>query len=207
MTSTLIYVHDPMCSWCWGFRPTHQKLMSLLEDKIAIKRYVGGLAPDSDAPMPDSMQQGLQETWRHIQHTIPGTEFNFDFWIDCNPRRSTYPSNRAVLAARKQGEQFDQVMTGEIQKAYYLQARNPSDNSTHIELAGEIGLDVERFEEDLISDEINQELVEELEFTRSIGLNSFPSMAVIKDGRYYGIPINYNDAQNMYDQIMTVVDA
>ncbi|MCP4060185.1 MAG: DsbA family protein, partial [Pseudoalteromonas sp.] len=23
MTQTkLIYVHDPMCSWCWGYKPT-----------------------------------------------------------------------------------------------------------------------------------------------------------------------------------------
>ncbi|MFT6977114.1 MAG: putative protein-disulfide isomerase, partial [Shewanella psychromarinicola] len=24
--TTLYYVHDPMCSWCWGYRPTWDTL-------------------------------------------------------------------------------------------------------------------------------------------------------------------------------------
>ena len=28
-TRTLIYVHDPMCSWCWGFRPTFERLCEI----------------------------------------------------------------------------------------------------------------------------------------------------------------------------------
>ena len=87
MKPTLIYVHDPMCSWCWGFEPVRAQLFAALDGRIPIRRLVGGLAPDSDAPMPAEMRLGLQQTWRRIQHTIPGSEFNFDFWSECSPRR------------------------------------------------------------------------------------------------------------------------
>ena len=80
MDKTLIYVHDPMCSWCWGFEPVRKKLFNHLHPSITIKRYVGGLAPDSNEPMPQQMQTMLQNTWRKIEQTIPGTEFNYDFW-------------------------------------------------------------------------------------------------------------------------------
>ncbi|MDF4306582.1 DsbA family protein, partial [Vibrio parahaemolyticus] len=26
MDIKLYYVHDPMCSWCWGYKPTIEKL-------------------------------------------------------------------------------------------------------------------------------------------------------------------------------------
>ncbi|MDH3537317.1 MAG: DsbA family protein, partial [Gammaproteobacteria bacterium] len=173
MQKQLIYVHDPMCSWCWGFEPTRRKLFAAIAGKMPIRRLVGGLAPDSDEPMPASMQNMLQQTWQRIEHMIPGTRFNYQFWDKCKPRRSTYPANRAVIAAREQGEDFDPLMTARIQQAYYLEASNPSDNSTLVELAAEIGLDVERFSGLLVSETLQQRLLAEIRQTRVMGIDSF----------------------------------
>ncbi|MBE8572891.1 DsbA family protein, partial [Vibrio sp. OPT46] len=30
MDIKLYYVHDPMCSWCWGYKPTLDKLKQQL---------------------------------------------------------------------------------------------------------------------------------------------------------------------------------
>ena len=77
---TLFYIHDPMCSWCWGFRPVWQQLEQQLSTTVNIVYIVGGLAPDSDQPMAMAMQQTLAATWQRIQQQIPGIEFNYDFW-------------------------------------------------------------------------------------------------------------------------------
>ena len=201
MQTALYYVHDPMCSWCWGFEPTRAQLFATLAGHIKIERMVGGLAPDSDAPMPEGMRLGLQQTWRRIQQIIPGTEFNFDFWEKCAPRRSTYPANRAVIAARGQGEEYDSLMTARIQRAYYLEARNPSDNETLVELAANIGLDVERFSEDLVSEATQRNLLTEIQSVRAIGIDSFPSLAVQNAGKLTHIGLNYTDADAMLRQI------
>ena len=198
---TLIYVHDPMCSWCWGFEPTRQAIFDAIGDRLQIRRLVGGLAPDSDAPMPESMQQMLQQTWQRIGQTIPGTRFNFEFWEKFAPRRSTYPANRAVIAAREQGADYDQAMTARIQQAYYLEARNPSDNSTLIELATEIGLDADKFAECLVAESTQQLLMTEIQSTRALGIDSFPSMAVHRNGELHHIGLNYTDPQAMLEQI------
>ena len=68
-------------------------------DKLSIEYKVGGLAPDSDEPMPLDMQQFLQQTWHRIEQQL-GTKFNHDFWHTAQPRRSTYPACRAVLVAK-----------------------------------------------------------------------------------------------------------
>lgn len=166
MKDTLIYVHDPMCSWCWGFEPTRKIIFEAIGNRMQIRRMVGGLAPDSDQPMPESMRLMLQQTWQRIEQSIPGTRFNYAFWDDCSPRRSTYPANRAVIAARQQGDSFDPVMTARIQQAYYLEAKNPSDYSVLVDLAADIGLDVERFAESLESDALQQQLLAEIESAR-----------------------------------------
>lgn len=201
MRDTLIYVHDPMCSWCWGFEPTRKIIFETVADRMQIRRMVGGLAPDSDQPMPDSMCLMLQQTWQRIEQSIPGTRFNYAFWDECSPRRSTYPANRAVIAAREQGESFDPLMTARIQQAYYLEAKNPSDNSVLVELAADIGLDVERFAESLESDALQQQLLAEIESTRAIGINSFPSLAVHRDGILRHIGLSYTDPEAMLSQI------
>ena len=206
MQTTLFYVHDPMCSWCWGFESTRAQLFAELEGRVPVQRLVGGLAPDSDAPMPDAMRAGLQQTWQRIQQTIPGTEFNFDFWTECAPRRSTYPSNRAVIAARMQDPKFDSIMTGRIQRAYYMEAKNPSDNETLIELARDIGLDVERFSADLVDKATHQKLLAEIQSTRAMGLDSFPSLAVVNAGHLSYVGLNYTDMGAMLRQVEELIE-
>lgn len=204
MQTILYYVHDPMCSWCWGFEATREKLFAALDSRIQIRRLVGGLAPDSEQPMPEPMRNMLQQTWQRIALTIPGTRFNFEFWEKCQPRRSTYPANRAVIAARAQGEAFDPLMTARIQRAYYLEARNPSDNSTLVDLAADIGLEREHFAQALVAPVTQQLLISEIQHSRALGIDSFPSLAVEKSGRLHHIGLSYTDPQAMLSQIESI---
>ncbi|MFT7387314.1 MAG: putative protein-disulfide isomerase [Candidatus Endobugula sp.] len=203
---TLYYLHDPMCSWCWGFRPTWNALRELLTKvypQITIQYVLGGLAPDSDEPMPLAMQEMLATTWRRIPQVVPSAIFNHDFWRICHPRRSTYLSCRGVIAATQQSAASEEPMILAIQQAYYLHAQNPSDTETLINCAGSIGLNVDRFERDLNSPDTEQLLQNNIEHYRQLALQSgvsgFPGLvlglAVLDNQeakhRYYGIDIDY----------------
>jgi putative protein-disulfide isomerase len=194
---TLYYIHDPMCSWCWGFAPVLDDMLHSLPAGVEVRRLLGGLAPDSDEPMPEELRDLLQQTWRRIQSHIPGTEFNFDFWTRCMPRRSTYPACRAVIAARRQDTGYDSAMTRAIQRAYYLEARNPSDTSTLTELAGELGLDTAAFVRDLASSSVDRELADERARAETLGVDSYPSLVLVDAGPPTAVPIDYHDAGPM----------
>jgi putative protein-disulfide isomerase len=174
----LCYFHDPMCSWCWGFRPIWEEITSQLPANIEIKYLLGGLAPDSDEPMPQTMQDDIAGYWRKIQGHIPNTEFNFDFWKQCEPRRSTYPACRAVIATCKQQAKLEREMIKAIQTAYYLKAQNPSNTDTLIQLATDLGLDSMQFTQDLQSQDSQDQLQKEIMFSREIGAQGFPSMII-----------------------------
>ncbi|MGF1776397.1 DsbA family protein [Vibrio nomapromontoriensis] len=187
-TATLYYVYDPMCSWCWGFKPTWGIIENSLKQEITIQYVLGGLAPDTDVAMPEAMQRQIASYWQRIEQEL-GAEFNYEFWSKNTPRRATYPACRAILAARKQNA--EQAMNQAIQQGYYLQAKNPSDNNVLIALAQDIGLDMVQFETDFLRQSTQQALLEEIQFARSMGGNSFPSLFVSQQGRVTALPIDY----------------
>lgn len=182
-----------MCSWCYAFRKVWGQLQSALAGTVPIVRVLGGLAADDDQPMAQAMQQMIQQHWRRIQALVPDTEFNFDFWTECQARRSTYPACRAVIAAANQGQDREEEMIQAIQNAYYRQARNPSDYQTHIELAGEMNLDVEKFRQDLASDAVNDELMRQINLTINTGIPGFPSLVLQGDNTVQAIQHDYQD--------------
>ena len=191
-----------MCSWCWAFRLSLNTLIEELPKEINIIRLLGGLATDSDLPMPENTREYVLQNWRAIEKQVPETKFNYDFWEKCKPRRSTYPACRAVIAARKQKDVFDTAMTLAIQEAYYLEARNPSDYETLINLAEEIGADKNKFSKDVRSTETDKILEEEIQQSKSLDLKSLPSLLFIDGERKIRIEPDYLDAQVMLDQIV-----
>jgi putative protein-disulfide isomerase len=203
----LYYVHDPMCSWCWGFERTRKQLFDRLAiEGIEVVRLLGGLAPDSDEPMTQEMRDYLQQTWRRIRQRIPGTEFNFDFWTLCEPRRSTWPACRAVIAAREQGGEYDERMTRAIQEAYYLQARNPSEQPVLVGLAGELGLDTGRFVRRLNAPETQSQLDDEMQQGRAMNATSFPGLVLEIDGACWPVPVDYTNSRTILDTLHMVID-
>ena len=188
----LYYVYDPMCSWCWGYKPVWDKVKKAVSNDVDIVYVLGGLAPDTSEPMPQEMQTQIASYWQKIENYL-GTSFNHDFWDKNTPRRSTYPSCRAILAARAQGAEL--AMLEAIQKAYYLEAKNPSDNEVLLGCARSIGLEMTKFAFDLLSPETHQALLDEITFSRSIGKNGFPSLFFKTKDELIGFPIDYEKSE------------
>ncbi len=206
--ATLYYVHDPMCSWCWGFRPIWQEVQSALTGKLTVRYLLGGLAADNAMPMPADMQANIKDTWAHIQKEIPGTVFNFDFWTQNQPRRSTYPSCRAVIAAGLQGQpQAADNMLLAIQQAYYMQARNPSDSDVLIQLAMDSGLDAAQFKTDLVSSKCEQLLQQDLQMANKLGVRSFPGLVLTCNGSNALISIDYTNSETIVSSILATLRA
>lgn len=199
---TLYYVYAPMCSWCYAFRPVWQQVQQQLPLSIQVQTVLGGLAPDTDEPMPSTTKDMIQANWHKIMQVVPGTEFNFSFWTNCQPRRSTYPACRAVLAAEFQQAQAGQTMLTAIQNTYYQQARNPSDTSTLIALATEIGLQAERFAIDLKSVSIQEQFEHNLALADQLGVNSFPSLVLETNKKLRRIEHSYTNAAAILQQMI-----
>jgi len=175
MAVTLYLMVDPMCSWCWGFRPVWHEFEAGLSTANRVVDLMGGLAPDTDQPMDAPTRDYVQNAWRAVAART-GAQFNFAFWDECLPRRTTYPACRAVVAAGLQAVSARKTMYEAVQSAYFLLARNPVEQDTLISLAGEIGLDVGRFAQDIASTAVDQQLTSEMHTVRKFGVTGFPSV-------------------------------
>jgi putative protein-disulfide isomerase len=184
----LVYIVDPMCSWCFGFEPA---LAAVVRERgLRVELVMGGLAPDSDEPMTEEMRGYVQNAWRAVTERT-GVEFNHAFWETCEPRRSTYPACRAVIAAgaldgkgsadgAASGLWLDGVagaMLHAIQRAYYREARNPSDVETLVACAEAIGLDGAAFAGRLAHPDTELALRRQFARRTALGATGFPSLA------------------------------
>ena len=190
-----------MCSWCWGFSKTWSAIKSSLSDDISIQYVMGGLAPDSNEPMTDEMRDYIQTMWRKIERSVPGTKFNYAFWTNCSPRRSTYPACRAVIAIRKQNPSLEEQMINSIQHAYYIDAKNPSDDSTLIDLALKLDIDIEQFKKTLNNNETQSLLLEDISIAKQLGVHGFPSLFYKDSKEIRPLQIDYNNPRIILDQI------
>lgn len=198
----LYYYHDPMCSWCWGYRPVAEQLFANLPLGVTLENVLGGLAPDSDEPMTEAMRQEIPGYWKKIEAQL-GTEFNYDFWSECEPRRSTYPACRAVIAAGRQDA--EDAMINAIQRAYYLRAMNPSNVTTLETLAAELKLDAEKFSHDIASEKVETELQRQVQFSWISPIKGFPSLALERDGELVPVQQDYHNARTTLDHLDTLL--
>lgn len=200
---TLYYVLDPMCSWCWGFAKTWKRLKHTLPNEIHIQHVMGGLASDNEEPMSDDMRSYIQKNWQKIETTIPSVKFNYDFWKKCAPRRSTYPACRAVIAIRRQKPTLEAKMIELIQKAYYLQAKNPSNDSTLIKLASGLDINLEKFAKNLNDNKTQQIFHGDITLAKKLGATGFPSLFFQNQAHIHCLQIDYNNPQAILKQIIT----
>lgn len=164
----LLYVTDPMCSWCWGFTGVLAELEGELREDVALRYVLGGLAPDSEAPMDPATASYVQDAWRAVAART-GALFEHAFWERCTPRRSTWPACRLVLAAGDRGRE----VFAAIQNAYYLEARDPSDPNTLREIAAAFEVDLALLDAQGTHDRLQADF----DLRDRLGIHGYPTLA------------------------------
>lgn len=200
----LVYVHDPMCSWCYGFGPTWDALKARLPHGLPVVSILGGLAEDSAVPMPAEMVEHLKATWERIE-AVCGVPFDLSYWSQTPPPpRTTFISCRAVIAAEQiagQGEAFGK----RIQQAYYQEAQNVWDAEVLTALAVQSGFREAAFVEALHADKTRQLHEEQRALAARLQVEGYPALLLIADGEAYPIAIRHGDADAMATDILDLL--
>lgn len=191
-----IYVMDPMCAWCYGFQPELEQFLAQYPSAETMW-VMGGLAPDNDQPMAQEMQQTIAAYWHQIEEKTQ-VSFNHDYWSLNTPYRSTYQACRAVITAEAMEEKSAQRMSKAIQSAYYCEAKNPSLDQTLFDCANSIGLDTERFQGLLLSNQTEQALLQHLSITQQLQVSGFPAVFYLnKDNQAHPLTLGYCTAKDL----------
>lgn len=177
---TLLYVADPMCSWCWGFSPVMEAIHEKFQDRVNIELLVGGLRPGNRERFDEHRREYILGHWRAV-HQRTGQPFNFDFQMGPDFTYDTEPASRAVVVMRTLKP--DQVFSffRAIQRAFYVDNLNVTSEKVLAEIACKEGVDQERFLQLFDHPEPRQKVWEEFDHCRKLEISGFPSL-IAQDG-------------------------
>jgi putative protein-disulfide isomerase len=209
MTS-LIYIADPMCSWCYGFGPELSTLMQGLPE-LPVTVIVGGLRPYNTQPMDEELKTTLLSHWHKVSEKT-GLPFNDDALTREGFIYNTEPACRAVVAARKLAPAATLAVLQAIQHAFYASGMDV----TRTDVLSEIGssvltnhgfpTDAAAFEAVLTSEETIMATHDDFALTQKWGVNGFPTLVLERDGRLDLIASGYVEMPLLVEHMQAIID-
>lgn len=182
MQARLLYVMDPMCSWCWGFAPV---LESLAEQAAAagvpLHLVLGGLRRDAVAVDAAARVRYLGY-WQAVNAST-GQLFNF---VDGLPEGLVYdtePACRALVTARSLDAQSVWPLTQLIQRAFYTKGEDVTRASVLVGLAERAGIPRIEFAAAFDSAEQREATLADFSWVQDLGISGFPTLLAERNGQ------------------------
>lgn len=200
VANRLIYIADPMCSWCWGFAPEFDKVREAYQGEWDITLLMGGLRPGTTETMDQKMRQFLRKHWLEISEKT-GQPFNLGLLDQEDFVYDTEPAARAVVIANRIFPSHGWAVFKAIQHAFYADNRDTNLPETYSGIIESMGLDVVEFQKYFDSEEAKVATRQEFALAREMGINGFPSVVAFTDEKGYLLSRGYTTFEELQNQI------
>jgi putative protein-disulfide isomerase len=177
----IVYVGDPMCSWCWGMAPVVEYLAGRTDAGMRI--VVGGLRPGAAAqPLDDELRRVLAHHWESVAartgQPFDSLALQREGWM-----YDTELPARAVVTMRRLAPERELDMFTRIQRAFYAEGIDVTDPAVYPTLVEELDGDKVGFMEILMSEESLAAAREDFAMARELGVLGFPTVLLRIDGK------------------------
>ena len=196
---TLIYVGDPMCSWCYGFAPELSKSLEVLDNKVDLELLMGGLRPYNTQTMSE-LKSFLTHHWEDVSEAS-GQPFTYGILDDTSITYDTEPPSRAVIAVRKLNPAKELAFFKGAQSLFYQHNKNMHLVESYKELIEQLGLDFEAFKKLYESDEMKNTVRQDFVKSNELGIRGFPSIVLKKGDEYFLISNGYMKSEAIVKNI------
>ena len=190
-SAQLIYIMDPMCSWCWGFSPVMQQVLEQAQAAgVKVSLRVGGLRTGPQALLDDSKRAYILQHWRAVADAS-GQPFNFAEALPSGFVYNTEPACRALVVARKLDDTRLFGFLQRLQQAFYQHAQDITQAAVLRELAEQAGYDSTAF--CLAFDAIEAQAATQAEFAwvSNLAVRGFPTLLAENQQQYALITNGY----------------
>lgn len=175
----LVYGFDPLCGWCFAFRPTMQAIRAAYPD-VPITLMMGGLVVGSRVgPVSESREyliNGLEQV-RRTAGVSAGAAFYEKLLADGTYISDSEPPCRAVYVAQQiaPDQAFD--FADALPAAYYVDGQPLDSEDVLGALAAKHGIDAVTLLEHWRSDEARRGVQQAFMQARNAGFTSYPTLA------------------------------
>ena len=200
---TLIYVGDPMCSWCYGFSNEFSTSIESLGESINLEIVMGGLRPYNKESMTD-LKSFLVEHWEDV-HKASNQPFSYDILNKADIMYDTEPSCRAVVTMRKLKPESELAFFKAVQKGFYVENKHPILTETYAALAATFGVDKKEFADLFESELMKVAVKQDFQLAQSLNARSFPTVILQHEDQYYLVAQGYVKADDLLTRIKSVL--
>ncbi len=195
---TLVYIADPMCSWCWGFAPVIDELIEEFAGQLSLRMVAGGLRSYTKEAMDDVMRDEILHHWQSV-HEMTGQPFTFDGAFPAGFVYDTEPACRAVVTARElAGDRVALQLLRSLHEGFYVKRRDVTESDVLREIAASIaGLDADAFAGQLDTDAARDRTLDDFRFSHSLGVRGFPTVVLEHDDRYGLLSSGYQPIEGL----------
>ena len=173
--SEVIFVGDPMCSWCYGFGPELTKLRDELQG-VAFSMIMGGLR---DGEIFDEVKLKNHLGYWQAVHEATGLPFDDTALSQKVFNYTTEPACRAVVTVRTLDATKEYNAYTALQKAFYAEGRDITQEDVIAEVIDAIDIDKTLFLERFRSETATKAAAADKQKARTYGVSSFPTLIII----------------------------
>ncbi|MDF3196193.1 DsbA family protein [Pseudomonas sp. 1928-m] len=182
MHARLLYVMDPMCSWCWGFAPVLESLAEqAAAEGVGLQLVLGGLRRDGVA-IDAAARVRYLGYWQAVNAST-GQLFNFNAGLPEGLIYDTEPACRALVTARNLAPELVWPLTQLIQRAFYTEGVDVTRASVLVELAERAGIPRIVFAEAFDSAAQRAATAADFSWTQDLGIAGFPTLLAERNGQ------------------------
>lgn len=193
MANRLVYVMDPMCSWCWGFAPVAEALISqAATGGVTAHLVVGGLRTGQTA-LDNGTRKRILEHWHSVAQTT-GQPFRFEKALPPGFVYDTEPACRAIVAARLIDPAMAWPMARAIGQAFYRDGLDVTRTAALVDIAEAVGLSRLRFADTFDLAQTAEATQADFTWSQSLGISGFPTVLAEHDRQYALLTNGYQSA-------------
>ena len=196
MKKELLFVVDPMCSWCWGFAPIIEKLRDTMDESYTFSLVLGGLRTKGEMSWNERSKGYLQGHWEQVAGRT-GQIFSNSLFDKTSFEYDTYPACKAVVTVREvfgMRHAFNYLHT--IQEAFYARGKDITNSDVLNDLLDK-SLDSKSFKTFFESDRAQLLMEHDFAKARSMGANAFPSVVIIDEEGHMVCQKGYRSLEEM----------
>ncbi|MGY8957793.1 MAG: DsbA family protein [Alphaproteobacteria bacterium] len=202
MDKEIIYVGDPMCSWCWGFSPVLKQIQQDYSKDAPLRLIVGGLHAFDTDPMNDQYKATIKHHWEQVAEAS-GQPFNYAFFEREGFVLDTEPACRATVVVRNMNPDVLLPFYERIHMGYYVEDTDTTKLETFVDYAEKEGLDGSAFAAAFESEATKQETMDDFAWCQKTGVTGFPTVVLREDTTMAALTVGYQP----FDTIKPVLDA
>ena len=171
----LLYVADPMCSWCYGFAPVIAEIAERFSDQAPVRVVMGGLRPGETRPTREKDKDYLRTAWAHVA-ALSGQTFNPAFFQREDFVYDTEPASRAIVTIRHVYPQEALGFLTRVSAAFYADNRDVTDAEVLGDLAEESGFNRAEFLAAFVSEAAREATQQDFAICRQADIRGFPTL-------------------------------